>query len=523
MVEITWLLLTVLLLGGASLAARCARETWKGGSLRDAVGLTLIAAMFGVAIYVRLRVVTFHHAMYLDEPWYEEAAKNLLRTGTLRICEASGSGETCTSYVKSVGWPAILALAFRVGGVSERVAFLTSALLGACAAPLAAAAVRCAGGSWPQALLAATLLAIHPLHAQWSGTTETNVAGVTLLLCGLTGALSWSHTRSVAAAVVGAGGLGAAAAVRPEMWLTFVPVGLLALERGRRDPCARSGATVLVLGAVLGALPGIWSLNTFLVHSRGVLFQWASIPENARAWVFAANEGGPLSGAVAIAALAGAVMSLRRRRFDLVLLLGGAALLTGLFVLFYYPPVAFYARTMLGALAPAAILAVLALPLSESRLAVAVSIALSGVLIVGAWSHREAYRQASDTQLNETALPDLARGVHWPARTLVLAEWPTVLEATTDLEVMSTASALEHGADALALEAQRRPIFLTCDMYCEPNFMGSITPPACAQILKQFALEVVLTTSGPHRNYGFFRITGRRHEPPVSPICPLVP
>jgi hypothetical protein len=523
MVQVTWLLLAMLLLGGAWICARFLARP-PGISLPGVIGSALLVIITAWALYLRLRVVPHHHGMYVDEPWYEESARNFLRGRGLVTCEATDSGESCAPYVKAAGWPAILSLAFLVGGIREQTALLTSSILGGLAAPAAAGVVLAAQGSWPQALLAAALLAIHPLHVQWSGTAETNAASVTFLLSGLAGFLLWWRRPSLASAAAAGGGIGTAAAVRPELWLAFFPAVGLTLWQARRERSRLLDASVLGLSSLLGVLPGIASRGAFSVHSKGEVLRLSYVADNARAWLGSVPEGGPLTALIIAAAVVGTLVLARSGRWVSAITLAGTAAGIALFVLLYYPPEGFYARTMLGALGPAVALAAIAVPFRPDARGLFASAAVVALIAGVGWHFRGSIERASETQQFETQLPDLAREVSWPPGSVVLAEWPTVLAATTDLSVMSTSRALAGGVERLASEAERRPIFLACDMFCEPGFGGGEDHPACDQVLDQFALEPVRMTGSSHRQYGFFRIMGRRTQKDSSRrICPMVP
>ncbi len=482
-VFLSWTFLALFVFGGL----RSVRHVGAGGWLAAVV-------VTGLALFLRLRVATPHHAMYLDEPWYEEAAKNLLQRGRMELCEATWDGESCSPYAKAAGWPALLAIAFGLFGVSEHVAMVTSAVLGSCAAPLAAAAVRAAGGRWHHAIVAGILLAVHPVDVQWSATAETNAAAVTFLVGGFAGVLR----RSTAVAI---GGLGLAAAIRPELWLAFVPVVIV-------EPRWR-----LAVGAAAALFPGYVARSTYAVSGRGELLRWSSTGPNLRLWLTTPGEAGWLSALVVAAGCLGAIVLVRSRDARAAIVLGGAALLIGPFVLCYYPPVGFYSRTMLGAVAPAAVLAALALP---GRLAASIVVAL---LLGFSWTHREELARAPETQAAETALAERASEAGLGADAMIVAEWPTVLNATTALHTMTASRAM---ADPARLDAEiaRRPVYLACDMYCEPRFGGSMDASACRRVLDRYELASAETVGGPRRAYGLFRIIGPARAG-ARPPCPL--
>jgi hypothetical protein len=504
-----WFLLACCIGGGIGVARealRRARFSWE-----SLIAWLTLSALCALAFYLRLRVLPLHHIMYVDEPWYEEAARNVLRKGALLLCEQARTGEVCQPYPKSAGWPSLLVIAFAVGGVGEDTALRTTALLGALAVPAIAVLTRLAGGRWFHAALAASLLTFHPIHLTWSMTAETNVSSVTFLLLGLAGVLALSQTGSWAAVLLAAGGLGVAAAIRPELWLAFVPAFATILVRrsAARIPWRKIG--VLAFGAVLGGLPGMLSRDAFLVHSGGPILQTSYLVANVRAWWGSPSDGGTLSAVVFAAGALGAIVCAVRGRGDASAVLAVTTLLVGGFVLLYYPPSGFYARTMLGALAPGAVLAALVIPSRPgvfSWAGAALALALSAATAHGSWLLRDSFLNVRMTQRWETVLPDATGMVKLPAEAVVLAEWPTILTATTELKVMPTGKALSDGIDALAEEASHRPVYLLCDMFCEKHFGGADAPSACQRIAERFKSEQLVSVGGPDRNYGLFRLKG---------------
>ena len=115
-------LVAAVLVSGACCVWAAYRET--PDARRRALVLGLVTAM-AVATLLRLVVVPPHHAMYLDEPWYGEAACNLARNGDLGLCERTWDGVTCTPYEKAPGWPVLIA---GFGGWGDAGSGATSAL-----------------------------------------------------------------------------------------------------------------------------------------------------------------------------------------------------------------------------------------------------------------------------------------------------------------------------------------------------------------------------------------------------------
>jgi len=93
-----------------------------------------------------------------------------------------------------------------------------------------------------------------------------------------------------------------------------------------------------------------------------------------------------------------------------------------------------------------------------------------------------------------------------PPDALVLAEHPSVLALSGDLEVMATGYALAAGSGRLVETIRRRPVFLLRDMYCEPGFEGNDGIASCGRVLAGFELEPFMTIGLHERSYGLYRL-----------------
>lgn len=126
------------------------------------------------ALILRLLVPPLQHIMYIDEPWYMEAAKN--------ISQSFNQG----NYPKFIGWPFILAISFFLCGVSSWVAIYTTIIFGSLTVLSAFFLTYILSKSKIVSFFSAAILAIMPVHIRWSATAETNIFSVffvTLFLC----------------------------------------------------------------------------------------------------------------------------------------------------------------------------------------------------------------------------------------------------------------------------------------------------------------------------------------------------
>lgn len=447
-------------------------------------------AVLGLGAWLRLSLVPAHHVMYLDEPWYIEAASSLLEKGSMELCEETWSGEVCKPYPKSPGWPVMLASVFLFTGVSDLAAIGFCAFLGIVSILLAAACARLAGGGWLHSLMAALILAVFPPHVSWSATAETSIPAAAALLAGLCGLLLFLRSHRLEAALLTLGGLTLCATVRPELVVAMVPAGVQMVIMKKRMGYIAAG--LLGIGLLLAVLSmvSMWELNEEIYG--GAFFSPANILTSPAAlfevpWFGAAYVLIFVLGAVGLAA---------RRSLPAVLLFGSALLC--IFVLLAFER---FAERMM--IAPAAVLVPLSVFAGDwKRLRVPW---VAGVLAFGLFvPGLSTAARPSDTQVLQTRLTAAVAEHSLEEDALVIAEYPAVLMSRH--RTMATDRAL--GGDLKGL-IERRPVYFLKDMYCEEGFEGADKPIACGRIFEDFELSPFLLVEAPGRTYGLYRLSVR--------------
>ncbi|MBI3786385.1 MAG: hypothetical protein HY270_23605 [Deltaproteobacteria bacterium] len=525
MVELVTVLITVTFASAvwcSALALRSAKRLWRietAAFLAEAVGLALILT---VAAGLRFLLIPGHHAMYVDEPWYVEAACNLARLGQLVVCKETWTGSVCVPYEKGIGWPLVLAPWTMIFGCASSAGIQLTRILGCSSVLLAAAAARLAGGNWRHGFLAAGLLAIHPLHVAWSATAETNVAAATALLAGLCGALALVHSASVPAAALATSAFGLAAAIRPETALPGVVAGIIA---GATAPLARPRRLALVAAIGLSCLAGaasgsrLWSMNESI--SAGAFLKLSNVLPNLRA--IQHRDLLAIHAVVLALAIAGSTMLVRRRRSTAGFLLLSTAIAAALIALTYDR---FHPRMLLSATVALVPLCSFGCVGSRGNRVVRRSILAALLLVLVGIVWRPALQAAStipETQLLETRIAARAGRLPLAANALIIAKQPAILAATGVQHVMPTEDALSDTKQLQILVDGERPVLFLCDMYCETDFQGAAGPAFCRQILQRFALQPVVEEALNARTYGLYRIAGDR-EPNAPPLqCPIAP
>lgn len=485
--------------------------------------VVLVAALTLFAFRLRWQIVP-HHAMYLDEPWYLEAAHSLVRWGKPLLCEQQWDRLGCVPYPKALGWPLVLASTFPFTGADDLAAIRLTTVLGTLTVPLAALCARSLGGTRLQSLFAALLIAIHPAHIAWSATAETNVPGAFFVLLALLGLARAERDGTRPAWWLASSALCMATAIRPETALLFLPAAAVLLRgaSARRTKGRLVAAAGLGLSAVVAvaAIVPMWRLNSEIARESGFL-AFARIAGSLRALPAPALAYPAFLVGLALVALVGRrsllvlsilaagfgqlLVGLAFHQFDARLLLSGAITLVPLAAMF--PGLRFDGST--GFSRDALV----------EWLSPAVSALAIGWWAVGAVGAAES-PNVPDSQTLETRLPSLVHASVTTDQALVVAEMPAVFAYSSPAPVMATKTALSKGAPALAALAAERPVHFVCDMYCEAGFGGAMAPAACGAVLRDFDLETITATELHGRRYGVYRVRGlRKSDVPVT-RCP---
>ena len=127
-----------------------------------------------LALGLRFFVVPHHFRMFTDEPGHVEAAKNILNYKEAKNCGYLVE-ESCSPYMRQLGWPMLLSLWFLFFGVNNYVAINLTALLGSISVILMFLLGYLSFKKESIGLWASFLLCLTPIHVTWSGTAEPNV------------------------------------------------------------------------------------------------------------------------------------------------------------------------------------------------------------------------------------------------------------------------------------------------------------------------------------------------------------
>ncbi len=126
----------------------------------------VLLVIFLVSLVIRLVVPAIYHRIYLDEIWYMEVARSMVETGLPG------------SYVKSIGWPFLMAIVFWFFGIKSSVVFCTSIFLGVATIFPVFFLAYIMSAKEKLSLFLTFLFSLFPLNILWSASGETNVAAL---------------------------------------------------------------------------------------------------------------------------------------------------------------------------------------------------------------------------------------------------------------------------------------------------------------------------------------------------------
>ncbi len=512
---VTLILATVL--GSAWCAAEGVVGRWAANRSALLVGAVALAAAVGLAVGLRFFLVPPHHAMYLDEPWYAEAACNLATRGELVLCEETWIGAACLPYEKAIGWPVLLSAWTKLVGCHTTVGIDINRVVGVLTVVLVAAATLSLGGRWWQSAFAATLAAAHPVHVAWSATGETNVAAAAALIAGLCGALIFVERGRWCGAALAVSGLALSTAIRPESAIPALVASAVVALAARAGALQRLSVTAAIgVVSAASAIAGmrLWAMNESI--SGGAFLSVGNVLRHGS--LLAQGEALQVRGIVALLAIGGALACVRTPRRGGALLLLGAGLTAALVALAYDR---FHERMLLGATVAFLPLTPFAFDWLPARFARGLGAGAVVAVLTVLW--RDALVSAShppETQLLETRIAASVGRLALDLDALFIAEQPTVLAAAGIARVMSTQRALADEAKLGQALSDGRAVYFLCDMNCETGFQGGVTPPLCGQVLERFSLLPVAEESLHSRAYVLYRVAAPGGDDHPVPTCP---
>ena len=473
----------------------------------------ILAFILAAAFVLRVVIPPIQHIMYIDEPWYMEAAKNMLQNFSQG------------SYPKSIGWPFILTISFLVFGVSNWVAIYTAVVLGALTVLNIFLLTYVITKKKAVSLFSAVIFSLMPLHIRWSASAETNVPSLffvtlTLFFCFLyyrkrIYSLLWLAISSMTFAIL----------IRPDNCLLiplfFLGCLIFKVKVSRKIIILTLFVlAILISPSILQSLDWYGSFNRLETESAGQLkgnnWSLSNLIYNSLHFgpdVFSKEY---LPFFLPILSIIGFIYMLFRRRREACFLF---VWLASFWILFFsswvqtmggrdrffigfYPPVIVFAGYSL--LLFLHLFYKMKLKARLSNLFIFLLVSFFIVLFFPYTLQARRMYDASCVKL-ETRIPELAEK-DIPSNALIVANLPTILRSTTDLNVID-ANYFLWDDNFRNATFENTELLLFFEDYCCFDFTGcGWCKENCKAIKENFKLEPYKQYREGNEKYTFYRI-----------------
>jgi hypothetical protein len=482
-----------------------------------AYGWLAVIVLFSLAL--RLLVPPIQHVMYLDEPWYMEAAKHILQTGH--------SGD----YPKSIGWPFLLSSFFFVFGTNNWVALYGMIVIGALSAAAVFFLTFAITNKKTTAIFAALLIGLQPIHIRWSATAETNVVSLFMVCLAVTACSLYFQKKTRAFFWLSLSAICLAAQFRPENYILFLlfPAGnwILGEKNNVTPPVSYVFAWLLFIALSLPNLAQVLHYYSSLNFSevaeytgiRGANWSLQNLFYNTRHYGISIFNGSMQPLLFSFLSLIGAILLLIKDRkiFSFLCLwlgfwwaayfsswiktLGGedALLGKGRIVLSFYPVLGIFAASALSEG-----LVFFTQKIKRPSAQTAMRILIVGLLISSCLPYVDPVSKmfGGDGHRLETRVPELAEK-DIPSGCLIIANHPTILRSTTELNVVDLSFFLENHAERGNILRSTDCVLFFDDLICQ---MSAAEGELCGIMKSSYRMEEYRSYDQGKARYTFYKI-----------------
>jgi len=479
----------------------------------------ILALILASAFVLRLVIPPIQHIMYIDEPWYMEAAKNML--------QSFSQGD----YPKSIGWPFILSISFLLFGISNWVAIYTAVVLGALTTLNVFFLAYIITKNKAVSLLSAATLSLLPLHIRWSASAETNISSLFFVTLTLFFCFLYYRKKIYSLLWLAVSSLIFTALIRPDNYLLIILFFLGCLIFKAKVSTKR---VILILFMLIVLIsPSIlqsfgwyssfdWysSFNRLETESTGQLkgsnWSLANLLYNSLHFGPVIFSRAYMPFFIPFLSIIGFIYMLFRRKREACFLIIWFAFYWILFFSSWVQTIGGRDRLFMGFYPPIIIFAGYSLPLllnSFYKMRLRVQhrnlfvFLLVSVFILSFFPYALKARNmyaASCIKL-ETKIPELAEK-DIPPEAVIVANWPTILRSTTDLNVIDVNDFLvDYSFQNAAF--QGTDLLLFFEDYCCFDFIGcGRCKENCEAIRDKFKLDSYKEYREGNKKYTFYEI-----------------
>lgn len=448
---------------------------------------------------INLFVTPHFHRWYVDEPWALEKAK-------IFITDEDFSQNV---FRHSIGWPFILHFSFRIFGISGATALYTSSVLGALTVFAIFFFSFMLTKSNKIALWAAFIFALIPIQIKYSGSTTSNVSSTFFLIMALAFSFYFYKKSSNQRLLLALSSLGLAAIFRPENYFFIIMflVGALMFSKDYKKLIKTKYTLFFIIFLILVIPNAIQASNFYF--SDSLVYQFDDVEKTWDVnYLFRNKEttSGLINNTlhpILFSALfiLGIGIGLKKfRKQTMFLLICTIPIIIPLLFFVMSPP-----RFLIGLYPFLVILAAMALVFIIDLLSKNKRIITVAVVVIVFLAFIPYIKQVhTDVWINhylETRIPDMLKADLKESCTII-APTPTVIKATTSLEVISASDFVEK-----RIIPSNDCVLFFDDMFCDGTFG---TAPECKYIKENYELSEYFEYSYSYKDetkhYHFYKL-----------------
>ncbi len=218
----------------------------------DKKTLALLVVILAIGAAARLQVPSTYR-LFGDELWHIEVGKNILLNGRAELCRYEAFDKKyCDDYVKPLGFPLVLSIAFGLFGTTRAGAVSASILFGTLAIAMVFLATRLLFKNDSAALFAAAAAATNPIHVIWSPAAAADATSFFFLAAAVIATVFAARFPSAKSIALALAIFTFAAQTRYENNVAIIPLAIL-FATLLKKPATLKAPTIAVV-ALLSAL-----------------------------------------------------------------------------------------------------------------------------------------------------------------------------------------------------------------------------------------------------------------------------
>jgi len=158
----------------------------------------ILGLIFLIGLSLRIFIIPHMHNLYYDEDGYLDIAKHISSEGNNCLCldNINGACRFCGYSLKSIGFSLLVAIFFKIFGISHDVAFNLVAVIGSLTIFTMFFFLYALFKEEKLALFGALILALYPLHLRWSGSASAEIVSLFFILITFTFLITYFRTNN---------------------------------------------------------------------------------------------------------------------------------------------------------------------------------------------------------------------------------------------------------------------------------------------------------------------------------------